>query len=536
MKEAVDLDKVTYIGETEKRGSSTSFGIREEDRSRHVYVIGQTGTGKSTLLELMAIQDIQNGAGLVFLDPHGSSADNLLNFIPRERLSDTIHFAPHLTEFPIGLNIMEDIGKDSRHLVASSLISSFHRIWGEGTWSSRMEHILNNTLLALLEYPNTTLLDINRMYSNKVFRNEVVARVTDPQVKSYWVDEFARYSDRYTQDATPAIQNKVGQFTSNPVIRNIIGQPKSAFDFRDIMDSKKILLINLSKGLIGDSNARLLGVLFTTKLYLAALSRSNLTRPELAKAPASNFYVDEFQSFANESFASILSEARKYKLNLVMAHQYIGQLDADSAKSPIRDAVFGNVGTFISFRVGPVDAEVVSKQFAPAFSEEDVISLPKRHMYLTLNISGSGSTPFLARTANLPETPETSLEKEVKKASTENYGKPRDEVELRIKENLEKDWNSPDKQVPAKKKWEGNNSKGKPFNNRSETKPERNEAKPPIVNSGPSDVSKIVSDLKRKGGCNVNGDKDREAETPQTGVEEGWSSLGDLKKNPIDDN
>ena len=441
-----DTERKIHIGELEQRGRTVQFGIKEKDRSRHVYVIGQTGTGKSTLLEGMAIQDVQNGAGLIFMDPHGQSAEKILEYIPQERIRDTIYFAPHLQAHPIGLNIMEDIGFDQRHQVVSSLIASFHKIWGEGTWSSRMEYILTNTLFALLEYPDTTLLDIGRMYANKEFRERVVNNIKDPQIKKYWIDEYANYSERYLQDATPAIQNKVGQFTANPLIRNIIGQSKSAFNFREVIDNKKILVVNLSKGQIGEENAKILGVLFTTKTYLAALSRSELSRTELANAPPCNFYVDEFQSFANSSFAGILSEARKYKLNLILAHQYIGQLYSDDGGdgNAIRDAIFGNVGTFISFRVGPVDAEIIAKQFAPDITEEDLVSLPRFHIYLTLNIDGAGSKPFSARTLNIPHSNTSEEEKELLLAtiiehSGKTYGIPREKIEEHLRIRFEED-------------------------------------------------------------------------------------------------
>ena len=441
-----DSERVIHIGELERRGESVRFGIKEKDRARHIYVIGQTGTGKSTLLEIMAVQDMRNREGLIFIDPHGQSVEKLLGYIEEQNLDKVIYLAPHLQDRPIGLNVMEDVGYDHRHLVVSSLMASFERLWGAASWSDRMAYILQNTLLALIEYPGTTLLDVGRMYANKEFRDKVVENVKDPQVKKYWLDEFANYTDRYTQEATPAIQNKLGQFTANPLMRNIVGQPKSAFSFRQVMDEGKILLINLSKGLIGEGNARMLGVLFTTKIYLDALSRSDLTNQELDAAAPCNFYVDEFQSFANSTFAGILSEARKYKLNLVLAHQYIGQLYSDDAGdgNAIRDAVFGNVGTFISFRVGPVDAEIISKQFAPHISEEDLVALPRRHMYMTLNIDGAGSPPFSARTFDMPEPPPISLEEKIIEQSLNRYGVERSSVEDTVRKNLEEDWKTAD--------------------------------------------------------------------------------------------
>ena len=436
-----DPERIVNIGELEKRGKTVRFGIKEKDRSRHIYVIGQTGTGKSTLLEMLAMQDIRNGTGLIFMDPHGQSVEALLNYVTQDYLENIIYFAPHHQERPIGLNIMEDIGYDKRHLVVSSLMASFEKIWGAGTWSDRMAYILQNTLLALIEYPGTTLLDVGRMYSSKGFREKVVANLKDPQVRKYWVEEFANYTERYAQEATPSIQNKLGQFTSNPLMRNIIGQKESAFNFREIMDEGKILLVNLSKGQIGENNARMLGVLFTTKIYLAALSRSDMTKAELEAANPCNFFVDEFQSFANSSFSDILSEARKYKLNLVMAHQYLGQLYSDDAGGGdvIRDAVFGNVGTFVSFRVGPVDAEIISKQFAPDITEEDLVALPRYHIYLTLNIDGAGSTPFSARTFYEPAPEGVSLEEEVVRRTMDVYGVDRATVEKMVEDNLAED-------------------------------------------------------------------------------------------------
>ena len=438
---AYDPERIINIGDLEKRGRTVRFGIKERDRSRHVYVIGQTGTGKSTLLEMMAMQDLKNGTGLIFLDPHGQSVDNLLQYVTQDHLKDVIYFAPHLQERPIGLNIMEDIGYDKRHLVVSSLMASFEKIWGAATWSDRMAYILSNTLLALIEYPGTTLLDVGRMYSSKSYREKVVANIKDPQVKKYWTEEYANYTERYAQEATPSIQNKLGQFTSNPLMRNIIGQKKSAFDFRQIMDEGKMLLVNLSKGQIGENNARMLGVLFTTKIYLAALSRSDMTKSELETAQPCNFFVDEFQSFANSSFSDILSEARKYKLNLVLAHQYLGQLYTDDTGggNAIRDAVFGNVGTFVSFRVGPVDAEIIAKQFAPHITEEDLVALPRYHVYLTLNIDGAGSPPFSARTFYEPALGAESMEDEVIKKTMDTYGIDREIVENEVRENIEED-------------------------------------------------------------------------------------------------
>ena len=301
-----DPEQITFFAQTDARGQSVPFGIKAKDRTRHVYVIGKTGMGKSTLLENMAIQDIKNGNGLAFIDPHGQTAETLLDYIPEERKDDVLYFAPFDMEYPVSFNVMEDVGPDKRHLVVSGLMSVFEKIWVDA-WSARMAYILQNTLMALLEYPDSTLLGVNRMLSDKNYRKKVVDNIKDPSVRSFWVDEFAKYNERYMQEAGDAIKNKIGQFTANPLIRNIVGQPKSSFDIRKIMDEKKILIMNLSKGLVGESNANLLGSMLTTRIYLAAMSRADMGQEALQAAPNFYFYVDEFQSFANATFANILS-------------------------------------------------------------------------------------------------------------------------------------------------------------------------------------------------------------------------------------
>lgn len=427
----MENEKVTYFAETDHRNKRIKFGIRAKDRTRHVYVIGKTGMGKSTLLENMAVQDIQSGNGLAFIDPHGSTAETLLNYIPESRLDDVLYFAPFDVDNPISFNVMEDVGEDKRHLVLDGLMSAFKKIWIDA-WSARMEYILGNTILALLEYPDSTLLDINRMYTDKEFRKKVVDYVQDPLVKAFWTQEFAGYTDRYAQEATPAIQNKVGQFTANPLIRNIIGQPKSSFDIRKLMDEKKILIINLSKGRIGEQNANLLGSMLITKIYLAAMSRADKTQEEMGSLPNFYLYVDEFQSFANESFASILSEARKYKLNLTIAHQYIEQMSEE-----VRAAVFGNVGTMISFRVGSYDAEVLEKEFAPQFTAEDMVNLGFAQIYLKLMVDGISSSPFSAVTLPPIEEPRISYRDVAWARSRTNFASPRAEVEAGIRAKQE---------------------------------------------------------------------------------------------------
>ncbi len=421
-----DKNRVTYFAETDRRNKRIPFGIKADDRTRHMYIIGKTGMGKSTMIENMAVQDIKNGEGLAFIDPHGKSAALLLNYIPPERIKDVIYFAPFDMDNPISFNIMEDIGADRRHLVANGLMSVFKKLWLDA-WSARMEYILSNVLLALLEYPDSTLLGVNRMLADKAYRKKVVDNIKDPAVKAFWIEEYAKYSDKYAAEAAPAIQNKIGQFTSNPLIRNIIGQPHSSFDLRKIMDERKILIVNLSKGQVGDGNANLLGSMLITKIYLAALSRAELTETELKKLPNFYMYVDEFQSFANESFANILSEARKYKLSLIMAHQYIEQMSEE-----VTAAVFGNVGTQIMFRVGATDAEHLEKEYAPVFTAEDMVNLGFTQIYLKLMIDGVASHPFSAVTMPPILPPQKSSMEEVILSSRELYAHPRLLVEQAI--------------------------------------------------------------------------------------------------------
>jgi hypothetical protein len=424
-------ERITYFAETDARNRKVKFGIKAKDRTKHVYVIGKTGMGKSTLLENMAVQDIQNGEGMAFIDPHGKTADLLLEYIPKERIKDVIYFAPFDTDHPISFNVLESVDPDKRHIVVSGLMSTFKKIWKDA-WSARMEYILTNTLLALLEYPDATLLGVNRMLSDKKFRDKVVACVTDPAVRSFWVEEFANYTERMAAESVPAIQNKIGQFTANALIRNMIGQPKSSFSFREAMDQRKILIINLSKGRIGETNTNLLGGMIITKIYLAALSRADMPDRVLKGMPNFYLFVDEFQSFANESFADILSEARKYKLNLTIAHQYIEQMEEE-----VRAAVFGNVGTMIIFRVGAYDAEILEKEFAPQFTQEDIVNLGFAQIYLKLMIDGISSAPFSATTLPPIPQPEISSAQAAIEMSRQQFSLNRADVEKGISDWME---------------------------------------------------------------------------------------------------
>lgn len=425
-------ERIVYFGETDFRNKKIRFGIKAKDRGRHMYVIGKTGMGKSTLLENLVVQDIQNGEGVGFIDPHGSSAETLLSYVPEHRIKDVVYFAPFDQEYPIAFNVMEQVGKDQRALVASGLIAAFKKVWVDA-WSARMEYILNNILLALLETPGSTLLGVNRMLSDKDFRKMVIANITDPSVRSFWVDEFAKYSEKFMVEAGAAIQNKIGQFASNPIIRNILGQTESTFNIREIMDNKKIFIMNLSKGRMGEGNANLIGGMLITKIYLAAMSRADTPLEVMKNLPNFYLYVDEFQSFANESFADILSEARKYKLSLTIAHQYIEQMSDE-----VRAAVFGNVGTMVTFRVGSYDAGVLEKEFAPDITAEDIVNLGFAQVYLRLMIDGIGSAPFSATTLPPIQPLATNFKDDVIAYSRSTYARPRADVEDQIRK-----WHEP---------------------------------------------------------------------------------------------
>jgi CxxC-x17-CxxC domain-containing protein len=422
-------EKIILFGETNFRDKRVRFGIKPDDRRRHMYVIGKTGSGKTTLIENMVVQDIQNGHGVAVIDPHGEFADRMLDFVPKDRVDDVVYFNPADLDYPIAFNAIEQVPVEYRHLVAAGLMAVFKKIWVD-LWSARMEYILNNTLLSLLEIPDSTLLGVNRMLADKTYRQGIVDRLTDPVVKAFWVNEFERYDARFRAEAVAPIQNKVGQFASNPLIRNIVGQTKSKLNLREVLDSRKILIANLSKGLIGEENSALLGAMLVTKLQLAAMSRVDVPEPERADF---YLYVDEFQNYATDSFANILSEARKYRLNLILVHQYIAQLvSKDSSK--VKDAIFGNVGTIVSFRVGAEDAELLEREFEPEFTANDLVNLPKYNFYIKLMIDGTASRAFSATNLPPPAPPALSHREDIIRISRERYATPRREVEDAIRE------------------------------------------------------------------------------------------------------
>lgn len=387
-------DQISAFGLTNFRGMQHQFGLKRFDRSRHVYIIGQTGAGKSGLLELFALSDIFHNHGYAIIDPHGDFAVNNMRYIPASRVNDVVYFNPADTAFPLGFNPMEVSDPNMRSNISSELIGVLKRMFGE-SWGPRLEYILRYTILALLEYPDTTMLDITRMLTDNKFRKKVVARCTDEVVINFWRVEFASWSDKFKTEAISPILNKVGAFTANPIIRNIIGQPKSTFNIRQMMDEGKILIVNLSKGLIGEDNASVLGSFLVTKIQLAAMSRSDI--PNIEDRRPFYLYVDEFQNFATDSFATILSEARKYGLNLTVANQYISQM-----QESVRDAVFGNVGTMISFRVSADDAPILAKQFEPQFEATDLLQMHNRHFVINMVINGEKAPSFSATTLTLP--------------------------------------------------------------------------------------------------------------------------------------
>jgi hypothetical protein len=425
--QAADNEKeISLFGVTNFRGDNTVFGLNRDDRRRHVYILGQTGTGKSGALQLLTLSDIYYDQGFAVIDPHGDYAQDVLSFIPQRRVDDVIYFNPADTAYPIGFNPLEVIDPSLKGHISSELVGVLKRLFAE-SWGPRLEHILRYTLLALLDYPNSTMLDITRMLTERKFRKDVVDYIHDPVVKGFWVNEFASWNDRFAAEAVAPVLNKVGAFTANPMIRNIIGQPKSTFNIRQIMDQGKILIVNLSRGLMGEDNAGILGAMMVTKIQLSAMGRADV--PEQDRRPF-YLYVDEFQNFATDSFAVILSEARKYALNLTVANQYISQMS-----QPVRDAVFGNVGTIISFRVSPDDAPFLQKYFEPQFEATDLIQQHNRYFVVTMTIDGEKAPAFSAKTLNLPQ-PSANLTSQIVELSRQRYAQERAVVEEKIRENV----------------------------------------------------------------------------------------------------
>ncbi|MDF1497175.1 MAG: type IV secretion system DNA-binding domain-containing protein [Patescibacteria group bacterium] len=415
-------NEITLFAETNFRNQRRRFGIKTDDRRRHLYVIGKTGMGKTVLQENMVMSDIMAGHGVCYVDPHGDTAEKILDYIPANRINDVVYFNPADLEFPVGFNILESVTEDQKHLVSNGLMGVFKKIWPD-VWSARMEYILQNCVMALLDYPGATLLGINRLLVDDDYRKRVVAKIRDPIVKTFWVAEFETWTDKYKAEALPAIQNKVGQFLAASVIRNIVAQVKSTIDIRSIMDDGKIFIVNLSKGRIGEDNMRLLGGMIISRMQMAAMERVNIPEDDRR-----DFYlfVDEFQNFANESFASILSEARKYRLSLTVAHQYIEQLSDE-----VKAAVIGNVGTLLAFRVGSTDAEFLEREFTPQFTADDLVNLNKYNIYLKLMVDGVATSPFSATTLP-PMAKFTGNAEKVIQVSRERYSIPRATINEKV--------------------------------------------------------------------------------------------------------
>ena len=473
-------EEINFFAKTNFRNKEQPFGIKIDDRRRHFYTLGKTGMGKTSMIQNMAIQDIRNGNGVAIVDPHGEFAEECLKAVPKERIKDVIYFNPADLDFPVALNIMEKVDPEYRHLVSSGLIGIFKKLWAD-SWGPRLEYILRNAILALLCHPSSTLLGINRLLVDKQYREEVLSYVDDPVVSSFWIDEFSKYNDRLLTEAISPIQNKVGQFLSSGLIRNIVGQTDSSFSVREAMDDNKILIMNLSKGRIGEDSSALLGAMMITKIQLAAMSRVDI--PEENRKDF-YLYVDEFQNFATESFAGILSEARKYRLNLILAHQFMAQLD-----ETVLNAVLGNIGTLVTFRVGALDTEILEKEFDPVFYANDLVNLDKYNIYLKLMIDGVSTRPFSAQTLFPIDISDTlKNEKKVIKASRDRYAEDREIVEQKIM-----DWSGMKKMEVvhniqalakdgvngnnnSKKNQSKNNNSGKVKNNFVKNKKQNNQA------------------------------------------------------------
>jgi hypothetical protein len=447
----VPENNLTPIGKTNFRGTDMSFGMWPSDRRRHMYIIGKTGMGKSVLLENMILDDIKKGRWVAVIDPHGDLAEWVIGLIPKNRTNGTIIFDPSDKDWPIAFNMLENISDDQRSFVASGLVWIFKRIFWD-SWGPRLEHTLRNTILALMEYPNTTLISIPLMLTSEVYRNKVVRKITDPVVKKFWTHEYGKLTPQQRNETAWPILNKVGQFLSSTILRNVLGQPKNSFSMRWAMDNKKIIIVNLSKWKIWEDASSLLGAMMVTKFQLDAMSRADIPENERKDF---YLYVDEFQNFATDSFSTILSEARKYKLNLVMANQYIDQMTEE-----VRGAVFGNVGTLVAFQVWHHDSAILAEAFSGDIEAEDLMNQKKYTVYLKQLIDGMPSPIFSAGTfPPHPQQPEEFQEryKKILQVSRERYCKKRSMVEEKINktmseiEKLEDEWEKKKEEFKQKK-------------------------------------------------------------------------------------
>ncbi len=413
----------SQIGSSYSGGSEWVFGLEHADRRHHLYVIGQTGTGKTTLLRNLIIQDIEAGHGVGLIDPHGDLAHDLLDYIPRRRIEDVAFFNPADMEYPVGFNLLGSVAPDERHLVASGIVSAFKSIWPD-SWGPRLEYILYATVAALLDCENVSLLGVPRMLSDVRYRVHVIKQIKDPVVRAFWNNEFERYDKKFLQEAIAPIQNKVGQMLMSPHLRNILGQARSRIDARFMMDHGRIFIADLSKGKLGADKSNLMGALLVTQFQLAAMSRADIPENERKDF---FLYVDEFQSFASDSFISILSEARKYRLCLTLSHQYIAQV-----RPEITAAVFGNAGSLVSFRVGQTDAEILKKELGGTLEAHRLVDLQNHEVFAKLLSGGQYVEPIAGRT--LPPLGRNNCHREkILRRSREKYGTRRDEIESKIR-------------------------------------------------------------------------------------------------------
>ena len=410
---ATDEDKQTinFFGKTIYKNKDVIFGIRDEDRRRHLWVIGKTGTGKSTMLENMAVDDMKKDRGICYIDPHGDACEILLDYIPKRRINDVIYFNPADRDFPITINPLEVRNKEEAELVVSGLMAIFTKVWAN-VWSARMEYILRNSFLTLAEVPNSTLADVLSLISDLAYRSRIVARLEDQSLVHFWKNEFDKMPPNLQKEAIAPIQNKVGQFVTSPMIRRVIGSPKSTISLETVMNDGKILLANLSQGRLGEDNSALLGAMLITKLQLVAMRRVDM---EESKRKDFYLYVDEFQNFATTSFIKILSEARKYRLSIILANQYMAQIPED-----VQKAILGNAGTITCFALGASDADILKKEFAEVFSEKDLVNLSKYQIAIKMMIQGQSTRPFLAHTLPLPISKNQNREKVIQ-VSRERY-------------------------------------------------------------------------------------------------------------------
>jgi hypothetical protein len=473
-----DPQELTLFAQTNFRGVKHKFGIKKDDRRRHMYIIGKSGVGKSYALALLAISDIYAGHGACIIDPHGDLAEKVLKYIPKHRIKDVVYFNPSDTHYPLAFNPLECPDPNFKETIASGFVSIFKKQFGY-SWGPRLEYVLRYSILALLDSPDSTMIGVIRMLTEKRFRQRVVKNIKDPVVKNFWEKEFATYNDRFQTEAVAPILNKVGQFIASPLIRNIVGQPVSTLNIRNIMDTQKILIINLSSGRIGEDNSALLGSMMITNIQLAAMSRADIPEEERKDF---YLYVDEFQNFATDSFAKILSEARKYRLSLIVANQYIAQME-----DTVKDAVFGNVGTLMTYRVGAKDSTMLESEFSKYFKATDFISLDNQHVYIKMLINGVTRQPFSAKILNLPP-PKADYSSDIIAFVREKYSKPKAEVEELIKSlssNPKDEEDMADEKTETQGSKSGFANKGSYRQNNS-PKPEgsRYREETPTINSG----------------------------------------------------